>query len=179
MFAGLGVSVAPIASVFDAVRPHMLVLGGAASAAAMYLAFRPARLTAEDCGCGPARPNWFGRSMALATVFAVVTAAAFPQLVAAYSRASREPAPVVDESPGVQRIEFPIRGMTCAGCAAGVEDALQRLREVSRARVSYERRSAVVWLIPGVEDSFTLEAKIADTIERAGFKAQIAHPSGQ
>jgi copper ion binding protein len=62
---------------------------------------------------------------------------------------------------------IPIEGMTCAGCAASVHQALARRDGVKAVEVSVEKKHAVVTFDPA---RLTLE-QVADAINRTGFKA--------
>ncbi len=62
---------------------------------------------------------------------------------------------------------IPVEGMTCAGCAASVRQALMRRDGVKAVEVSVEKKHAVVTFDPA---RVTLE-QVADAINRTGFKA--------
>ena len=61
---------------------------------------------------------------------------------------------------------FPVEGMTCAGCASGVERSLTNLEGVKSAEVSLDDASATVAYDPG---SVTPEL-MQQAVEKAGFK---------
>lgn len=68
--------------------------------------------------------------------------------------------------PVVARAEIPIRGMTCAACAARVERAIGRLPGVLSARVNLATERAWVEYLP---DTLSL-ARIRQAIREAGYE---------
>ena len=68
-------------------------------------------------------------------------------------------------APPVRRVELDVSGMTCAACAARVENRLNKLQGV-RASVNYATRVASV----DVPDAVTLE-DLCGAVERAGYAA--------
>lgn len=65
-------------------------------------------------------------------------------------------------------VQLEVEGMTCGGCAVAVRVALKKLQGVTKAQVSYEKRSAAVTYDPArVEVAAMIEA-IADL----GFRAK-------
>ncbi|GBC81595.1 Copper-exporting P-type ATPase A [bacterium HR10] len=62
---------------------------------------------------------------------------------------------------------IPVEGMTCAGCAASVHQALVRRDGVKAVEVSVEKKHAVVTFDPA---RLTLE-QVVEAINRTGFKA--------
>jgi Cu+-exporting ATPase len=61
--------------------------------------------------------------------------------------------------------EFRVEGMTCAGCAATLENGLKKTRGVTAAVVSLEGKSAQV----GYDPSQTSTGRLLDVIEENGF----------
>jgi P-type Cu+ transporter len=70
------------------------------------------------------------------------------------------------ESPGVQRIELEVAGMTCAVCANRVERALNKVDGV-RASVNFATRIATIDAV----DTVGAEA-LCDVVQRAGYRAE-------
>ena len=61
---------------------------------------------------------------------------------------------------------FPVEGMTCRGCASGVQRSLTKLEGVKSAEVSLADASATVAYDPG---EVTPE-QMQQAVEKAGFK---------
>ncbi|MDH4271327.1 MAG: copper ion binding protein, partial [Candidatus Aminicenantes bacterium] len=55
-----------------------------------------------------------------------------------------------ETAPGGQRIDLPVRGMSCAGCAANIQKNLGRLKGVDEANVNFANSMATVIFDPGV-----------------------------
>ena len=47
------------------------------------------------------------------------------------------------------RLDFPVKGMHCAGCVAKVERALRGVEGVAEANVNLATERATVWVDPG------------------------------
>ncbi len=72
----------------------------------------------------------------------------------------------------VSRVDFPVRGMTCANCAANVERALGRKTPgVVAATVNFAAERATVRYLP----SMATVDDLAAAVEKAGFGAVIEH----
>lgn len=63
------------------------------------------------------------------------------------------------------KVEFSIGGLSCAGCAARIQESLQRLPGIERAGVNFATRRASVTYVP---EEVTLE-KIRAAIEELGY----------
>jgi len=68
-----------------------------------------------------------------------------------------------------------VEGMTCAGCATGLQASLNRLDGVARAIVDYSEGTAVVEFLP---DRIS-ETRILASVEKAGFKASALPPTSE
>jgi P-type Cu+ transporter len=78
---------------------------------------------------------------------------------------------VADEpSAPVVALDLPIRGMTCASCAARIERKLNRMEGV-RASVNYATSTAHVTFPAGLDP-----AELVATVERTGYAAQLPAP---
>jgi len=73
----------------------------------------------------------------------------------------------VTDAPAVRRVELDVSGMTCAACAARVENRLNKLDGV-RASVNYATRVATV----DAPDALT-PAELCDAVHRAGYQAEL------
>lgn len=68
-----------------------------------------------------------------------------------------------------QTLELALEGMTCAGCATRIEQALNRVPGVE-ASVNFAAERARVRYVPGIADAAALLAAVA----RAGYRARVA-----
>lgn len=74
------------------------------------------------------------------------------------------------------RAKLAITGMTCGSCATTARIALERVRGVYRARVSYDSASAVVWF----DSTMTTPPKfIAKLQESTGYLARVVADSAR
>lgn len=62
-----------------------------------------------------------------------------------------------------------IEGMTCEGCASGLQAALSKVRGVTAASVSYEKKRAVVTTTP-----FVSEEALRNAVAQAGYSVKSA-----
>ena len=72
----------------------------------------------------------------------------------------------------LQRMEFPVEGMTCASCVARVEKALASVPGVLSASVNLATQSGTVAFVPGVTDAGGLRA----AVEGAGYSVPEVEP---
>lgn len=68
-----------------------------------------------------------------------------------------------------QTVTLSVPGMTCAACPLTVKTALSRVGGVTQAKVSYEKREAVV----SFDDSKTSVQKLLDASTNAGYPASL------
>jgi len=69
---------------------------------------------------------------------------------------------------GIEQIDLPITGMSCAACAAKVEKSISRLKGVSRVNVNLASSKASV----AYEPLQTNEESIKDAVREAGYGVQ-------
>lgn len=81
----------------------------------------------------------------------VLAAAAFPALAAP------------------QTVTLSVPGMTCAACPITVKKALSRVDGVTQAKVSYEKREAIVTF----DDGKASVQKLVDASTNAGYPASV------
>lgn len=66
---------------------------------------------------------------------------------------------------------YNIEGMHCGACSTGIEMFLSNTEGVSSAKVSFEEKKAEV----EYDENKINDKKVIETIEEAGFKAQITN----
>ncbi len=67
-----------------------------------------------------------------------------------------------DSEKGLERIDLPITGMSCASCAARIEKGLASVEGVSQATVNFAAEKATVLFHPGQTDISHLIEKVKD-----------------
>lgn len=169
--AAAGLSAGGVAGVFERTRPYFLALTALFLAAGFFFAYRrqPACAPGDACATRPGPNRRWTRVFLWAATTIVVTFAAFPYYSGAIIRDDEDPA---SEMSNV--LVFAVDGMTCAGCATTLENALNSIPGVSRAHVSYERKLATI--LPGESADARLVERVLAAIERAGFNAFLQSP---
>jgi copper chaperone CopZ len=70
-------------------------------------------------------------------------------------------------SSAIRTVTLRVKGMTCGGCATGVEKALKSTEGIESVRVSFERGRAVI----KYDHQKVTEAKLREVINGTGFTA--------
>jgi mercuric ion transport protein len=154
--AGLGVGVAGLGPVLQPWRPLLIVVVVALLARGFYNAYKPL----PACDCAPESRRGARIGVWLSTVVALSL------LVVPYvnGAAARSTAPA-------DAMVFHVKGMTCSGCEAGVEQAIQGVKGVESVEVSSERSRAVVTFDAQRANPEAVAAVIA-AVEKAGYQAR-------
>jgi periplasmic mercuric ion binding protein len=66
-------------------------------------------------------------------------------------------------------VTLSVSGMTCAGCATGVEKALQNVEGVQKTEVNYDKREAMVTY----DDAMTGIEALTKATKRAGYPSAV------
>jgi copper ion binding protein len=139
---GLGIGVFGAATLFESLRPYLLVFTAALLGTAFYWTYRKQpqeKCEGEACAVGPQEK--FRKILLWVVTAAVVALAAFPYYSGFFwSQAST----ALAAAGGSAMAEFRVEGMTCAGCAATLENALMKTPGVATVAVSLEGKSAHV-----------------------------------
>lgn len=69
-------------------------------------------------------------------------------------------------------VNMKIEGMSCAGCASSLKSALQKVKGVQNAEVSFEKKEATVV----IEKGKVKESELTDSVKKSGFKATVVQP---
>ncbi len=86
---------------------------------------------------------------------------------------SEEPTNAQHQAPAalnVQKVKLDVQGMTCSGCALGVEMALKKVPGVKKAEVDFDRNAAEVEIDPSVASV----DELVKAVEKSGFSAAVA-----
>ena len=129
---------------FEPLRPYFLTLTGIFLSFGFYFAYRKPKeqeaCEGEVCET-PRLTRWAKPSLWSVTVV-VILLALFPNYYGKF-RAAETSTPVLASS-SLATEELKIEGMTCEGCAAGLESALGRIPGVANARVRFEEKRAMI-----------------------------------
>lgn len=170
--AGLGLGAFGAAAVFESLRPYLLVVTGVLLATAFYLTYRKGssgHCPGGTCAVSPA--NKRQRALLRIVTAVVVPLAAFPYYSSLFwgnagSAGATALASTSTQSGQVQ-VVFDVEGMTCAGCAAGIQATLERKAGVIAAEVDFESKTARLRYDPSQVSVERLTAAITDL----GYKA--------
>ena len=66
-------------------------------------------------------------------------------------------------------VTLSVSGMTCAGCASHVEEALQKVEGVQKTEVNYDKKEAMVTY----DDAMTGIEGLTKAAERAGYPSEV------
>jgi mercuric ion transport protein len=167
----LGVSSVGIGVAFETLRPWFIGASVVLLGVGFYVFYFRREECAEGSACDTPHPG-VRRSARIMLWVATVGVAAFiflPGYIGALTRLGR--APAAGDVPIV--ITLQIDGMSCAGCAAGVEQALLGVTGVGSAEVSFEEERAIVSM-EHAENPKLLDLIAAVT--EAGYTATVASP---
>ena len=169
---GLGLGAFGAAAFFESVRPYLLFATAGLLGAAFYLTYR--RKPAEKCEegvCAVAPKRSQKLALCIVTVV-VIPLAAFPYYSDAFwseagsnsgsqGTAFADKPATADGTPVV----FDVEGMTCAGCAAGIQATLTRRAGVEGVEVSYDEKTARV----AYDRSQITEHQLISAFEELGY----------
>jgi periplasmic mercuric ion binding protein len=177
--AGLGLAGFAASALFAAWRPYLLALTFALLAVGFYLTYRP-RPSAD--GCEPEslceRPRFVRSSRTALWLITglVIVLAAFPYYSGAVVRAfGRQPSALQPANLPATRTVLTIQGMDCTMCAALIEKNLTQIQGVRTAKVSFEKKVAVINYDPRV----VAPEKFVKAIEKGGYKVTLVQSQGQ
>jgi copper chaperone CopZ len=189
LLIAFGISGGAVAAKFEAWRPVLLPVTFALLGLAFYFAYRKPKPAVAGSGdaccvaagsspqadscCPPKGAKRFTMKTLNKAILWVVTAlvlafAFFPNYIG-YLVGGNKPLPYRSELAGQVRWTLAIDGMTCEGCATGLEAAFSKLPGVSQAAVSYEKNRAE---IVG-SDSLT-EAALRRVVSGSGYTVRSA-----
>uniref|UniRef100_UPI0040480553 mercuric transport protein MerTP n=1 Tax=Mariniflexile sp. TaxID=1979402 RepID=UPI0040480553 len=165
LIAGVGGGASAL-SWMEPFRPYLIGLAVLAIGFAWYSYLK--QKNADDCGCEvDAKPKWFQTKGFLIgiTLFAAVSIS-FPYYAHIfYPNNNNKEVAVVSEA-NVETLNFDIEGMTCNGCAAHVENEVNKLSGIISVTASYENENATVTF----DKSKTTKEDIVKAINGTGYK---------
>lgn len=170
----LGISSFGAATVFEAWRPYFLGITFVLLAAAFYFTYRQREAACADGTCKVSSASRWNKALLWIATGVVILFAAFPSysgaLVAALNRGANQQAEPRTPA-AAQRLtkaRLTVSGMTCGGCAAGLEARLAEIPGVTSAKASYEKGEAIVEF----DAMRVTTAQLSEAVKKAGFKAE-------
>ncbi len=168
--AALGIGVLSGAGALEAWRPYLLALTAVMLGVGFYRAYR--RPAGDECGCSlPARKN--RKRLMWITAAIVLPLAAFPYysgyLYGLFAVPGAPSTVAAAERRKPAELALEIDGMTCEGCARGIEAALGREPGVVEAKVDYPSKTARIRYWP----EKTSPEKLTALIRELGYEPKI------
>lgn len=167
---GLGLGAFSAATFFESLRPYLLTATGALLAGAFYLTYRKQPLEkceGDVCAVGPDQKS---KKILLWVITAAVAAfAAFPYYSSVFWGGGATASASTTTAGELETAVFDVEGMTCAGCAASIDNALKSTSGVRSATVDLEGKIARVSYDPSRATTERLLTVINDT----GFSATL------
>lgn len=181
-----GVSGVAVSATFEKYRPIFATLTFGFLGAAFYFAYRPKPKTAAatsaegsaGCTTEPAKGDccppegnrtWtlqkFNRAMLWVVTAIALAFVFFPNYVGALLSGRRDAEFGANLDPYIVAVE----GMDCAGCADALEKELKAVPGVSAAKVSFERKEAVIGILKG---GAAPKVEVLAAISGSGFKGR-------
>ena len=167
---GLGLGAFGAAAFFESVRPYLLFATAGLLGAAFYLTYRkrPGEKCEEGvCAVAPKRSQKLALWIATGIV---ISLAAFPYYSGVFGgqASSGSQGTALAAKPGTadgSPVVFEVEGMTCAGCAAGIQATLARRAGVEGVEVSYDEKTARV----AYDRSQITEQQLISAFEELGY----------
>ena len=168
ILATLGLGALGASGVFESLRPYLLGATALLLGAAFYLGYRK-----NECASGACPPAARTRQILIPwiAVALVVPLAGFPFYARLLTDDSRTPTVAKGDESAV--VVFDITGMTCEGCASGMQATLRRVQGVSSVEVDFEGETAWISYSPRIVSTEQLAARI----EKLGFRGTIRGPN--
>lgn len=164
-----GVSgVAAAFSFLEPIRPYLISITVLILAFAWYQKLKPRSKEEIDCACEQEEKPAFWQSktfLAMVTIFAIALLA-FPSYSHIFYPGKEETTLSITDDSSSAVARFSVSGMTCSGCEAHVEHAVNELDGVIEVSTTYEEGKAVV----KYDASKTNLEEIKEAINRTGYK---------
>lgn len=165
------------ASVFETLRPYLLVLAFAALGFSFYRIYFRREECAEGQSCSTKPISKINQIFLWSGLMAIIAFALAPYymgyIAAAVSNPNQPttatmPAVTETEAQAYKTVIIEVEGMTCEGCAVHINETLKKLKGVVSAEANYPQKNVKVVYNP---KQITLE-QIKKAIDEIGYKAK-------
>jgi copper chaperone CopZ len=170
----LGIGSFGATALFEAWRPYFLGITFVLLAVAFYFTYRERETACADGTCKVSRASRWNKALLWMVTGVVILFAAFPSysgaLLAALNRGENQQAEPTTPATAqrLAKARLTVSGMTCNGCAAGLEARLAEIPGVASAKASYEKGEAIVEF----DARQVTPAQLSEAVKKAGFKAE-------
>lgn len=130
---------------------------------------KPVCAPGSACAAPNLKLQRFNQVMLWVATVVVISSATFPNYVD-HLLAGSAPAAATVPSQQLTTLNLRVDGMTCGGCAAFVQNALQQVPGVHSASASYPEGRAVVTFDPSLPPR---TSSLVEAVERTGFQATL------
>ncbi len=164
-----GISAGGFGAWFEKYRLLFLGVTALLLGTGFYFVYFRKPVCAPGSACAAPNPKLqrFNQVMLWVATVVVIASATFPNYVG-YLLADSTPAAATVPAGELATLNLRVEGMTCDGCAAVVQNALQKVPGVQSASASYPQGRAVVTFDPS---SLPRTSSLVEAVERAGFQA--------
>lgn len=149
-------------------RPFLISITFLVIGFAWYLKLRPQTQEEIDCECEEDEKAPFMQSktfLGIVTLFAGLMLA-FPYYSNAFYPQNKATASAIFQEKPTQKLVLDIKGMTCSGCEAHVEQAANKVEGIEKAKASYTEGKAEIEFDPAK----TNPEKIIEAVKTTGYK---------
>lgn len=165
------------ASVFDTLRPYLLVFAFAALGFSFYRVYFRREECAEEQSCSTKPISKINQIFLWSGLMAIIAFALAPYytgyIAAAVSNSNQPttatmPAVTETEEQANKTVIIEVEGMTCEGCAVHINETLKKLKGIISAEANYPQKNVKVVYNP---KQITFE-QIKKAIDEIGYKAK-------
>ena len=149
-------------------RPYLIGITVLVLGFAWYQKLKPGKADEIQCDCEEDEKKPFMQTktfLGIVTVFAALMLA-FPHYAHVFYPSSDKQEVVIVNASDIQTITYDVEGMTCNGCAAHVENDVNKLSGIIKVDASYEEATAKVEF----DQSKVSQAQIEEAINATGYK---------
>ena len=149
-------------------RPFLIGITALLIGFAWYLKLKPRTQEEIDCECEEDEKIPFMQSktfLGIVTLFAGLMLA-FPYYSNAFYPKTEATASAIFQEKPTQKLVLDIKGMTCSGCEAHVEQAAKKVEGIRKAKASYAEGKAEIEFDPAK----TNHEKIIEAVKTTGYK---------
>lgn len=151
-------------------RPYLIGLSIMVLSFAWYLKIKSIKQLETDCNCPEEKKEKFVQSkkfLGILTVFALLMIF-FPSYANIFYKKPIDARNTFISSLNIQKINFRIDGMSCAGCEQTINNELLKIKGVINYKTSYENKNSIVTFDP----SIVKINSIKEGIDKTGYKVK-------
>lgn len=169
VFAGLGLGAFGLSAVFEQYRPFLIAITFGLLGTAFFFTYRKPKEVCADGSCAVSQVKKWNKIFLWVVTVAAIGFVTYPDWSGPLFGKRSKPASGLEVTVGgAQLVTLNVTGMTCAGCATNVKNALLANPGVIKADVSFDDRKATVMLDP---ESKTTKDDLVKSVANIGYGA--------